>query len=93
MLGGLLEIGFNRALHIREERLTMREDACRVLYVSDLHLRRKRSDRLSQQVIESARSSQTDALLLGGDLVDASTELGKLRDLVEIGRASCRERV
>ena len=32
---GLLEIGLNGALHIREEHLSMRPDACRLMYVSD----------------------------------------------------------
>lgn len=52
------------------------------MYVSDIHLRRKRSDSLCRQVIECARSCETDALLLGGDLVDEPTELGSLQDLV-----------
>ncbi len=82
MPAGPLEIGINGALHIREERLSMRDDACRLLYVSDIHLRRNRSDNLCRQVIEAARHSETDALLLGGDLVDGPTELGKLCDLV-----------
>ncbi|HEV8058398.1 MAG TPA: metallophosphoesterase [Gemmataceae bacterium] len=60
----------------------MRHDACRLMYVSDIHLRRTRSDNLCRQVIECARSSQIDALLLGGDLVDGPAELGKLGDLV-----------
>jgi predicted MPP superfamily phosphohydrolase len=79
---GLLTIGLNRALHVREERLSIRSDACRLLYVSDIHLRRNRSDHLCRQVIESACYSEIDALLLGGDLVDEATELGKLGDLV-----------
>ncbi|OWK37520.1 metallophosphoesterase [Fimbriiglobus ruber] len=82
MSAGLLTIGLNRPLHVREERLSTRSDACRLMYVSDIHLRRSRSDHLCQQVIESARSSEIDALLLGGDLVDEATELGKLCDLV-----------
>src|SRR5438034_851562 len=60
----------------------MRSDACRLMYVSDIHLRRKRSDNLCRQVIESARYSATNAVLLGGDLVDGPTELGKLCDMV-----------
>ena len=51
---GPLTIGLNGALHIREERLSMRYDACRLMYVSDIHLRRTRSDNLCRQVIESA---------------------------------------
>lgn len=52
------------------------------MYVSDIHLRRNRSDILCQQVLDAARGSDADAILLGGDLVDASTELASLRDLV-----------
>src|SRR5207245_6504213 len=77
-----LTIGLNGALHIREERLSIRVDACRLMYVSDIHLRRTRSDNLCRQVIESARSSEIDVLLLGGDLVDGPSELGRLCDLV-----------
>lgn len=77
-----LTIGLSEALHIRVERLSMRHDACRLMYVSDIHLRRTRSDQLCRQVLDSARSCQIDALLLGGDLVDGPAELGKLCDLV-----------
>jgi hypothetical protein len=52
------------------------------MYVSDLHLRRGRSDRLFRQVTESTRSCAADLLLLGGDLVDGPSELGKLCELV-----------
>ena len=84
MSGGLLEIGLNRALHIREERISFRHDACRLMYVSDIHLRRGRSDNLCRQVIESAGHSCADVVLLGGDLVDAASELGRLCDLVGV---------
>lgn len=82
MSGNLLSIGLNGALHIREERVSFRHDACRMLYVSDIHLRPNRSEKLCRQVIESARSSEIDLVLLGGDLVDVPAELGTLRDLV-----------
>jgi uncharacterized protein len=78
----LLTIGVKGALHIREERLSLRDDACRLMYVSDIHLRRTRAENLCRQVIESARASEIDVLLLGGDLVDGPAELGKLGDLV-----------
>jgi predicted MPP superfamily phosphohydrolase len=78
----MMEIGLNGSLHIREERLSVRHDACRLMYVSDIHLRPKRSDNLCRQVIESARDSAANAVLLGGDLVDGPSELGKLCDLV-----------
>ncbi|MBK9241511.1 MAG: hypothetical protein IPL75_14900 [Acidobacteria bacterium] len=80
VLGGLLEIGLQQPLHVREERLSTRHDACRLLYVSDIHLRNGRTDRLCGQVVEAAQRSGPDLVLLGGDTVDRSTELGSLAD-------------
>jgi predicted MPP superfamily phosphohydrolase len=60
----------------------MRNDACRLMYVSDIHLRRNRSEKLGQQVIDAVRNNPADAVLLGGDLVDEPTELNKLQELV-----------
>jgi len=77
-----LEIGLNHALHIREERLSTRRDACRLLYVSDLHLRNGRSNGLCRQVLDSVTRSTPDVVLLGGDLVDRASELITLRELV-----------
>ncbi len=82
MSTGLLELGFHLALHVREERLSTRHDACRMTYVSDIHLRRGRADRLCRQVLESVRQCETDVVLLGGDLIDGLSELNKLSDLV-----------
>lgn len=82
MSPGPLTIGLSGALLVREERLSLRHDACSLMYVSDIHLRRNRSDHLCRQVIETARASEVDVLLLGGDLVDGPSELGKLCDLV-----------
>jgi predicted MPP superfamily phosphohydrolase len=79
---GLLSIGLNGALYIREERLSLRTDACRLMYISDIHLRPRRSGTLCRQVLESARSAEIDLLLLGGDLIDDPAELGRLRNLV-----------
>jgi uncharacterized protein len=79
---GLLEIGLNQALHVREERLSTRHDACRLLYVSDLHLRNGRSDKLCRQVLDSVTRCNPDVVLLGGDLVDRASELCRLTDLV-----------
>ena len=79
---GSLELGLSRALHIREERLSARPDACRLLYISDIHLRKGRSESLSHYVVDSAIRSNPDVVLLGGDLVDRTSELSKLNDLV-----------
>jgi uncharacterized protein len=77
-----LEIGLGRALHVREERLSTRPDACRLLYVSDIHLRNGRSAVLCRQVIDAVTASNPDVVLLGGDLIDYSSELGSLSDLI-----------
>jgi predicted MPP superfamily phosphohydrolase len=77
-----LEVGLRRALHIREERLSTGNDACRLLYVSDIHLRSRRSDSLCGQVLEAVATCRPDLILLGGDLVDCSSELVSLSELV-----------
>jgi predicted MPP superfamily phosphohydrolase len=77
-----LEIGFNHSLHLREERLSTRHDTCRLLYVSDIHLRPGRSEALCRQVLESATRSNPDVVLLGGDLADRRSELRSLTHLV-----------
>ncbi len=82
MIAGLLEIGMKQPLHTRVERLSQREDYCRLAYVSDIHLRRNRSKLLCQQILEAAHLAAADALLLGGDLVDTESELLHLRELV-----------
>ena len=77
-----LDVGFHGDLHVREERLSERRDACRLLYVSDVHLIKGRSERLSAQVLGAAVRSRPDAVLLGGDLVDGRSELPMLDQLV-----------
>jgi uncharacterized protein len=87
---GRLEIGLQGALHVREERLSARNDSCRLMYISDIHLRRKRSDNLCRQVIDAVRDSKTVSVLLGGDLIDESSQLGALRNLVSAIRIVAR---
>ena len=83
---GALEVGLRQPLHVREERLSTRHDACRLLYVSDIHLRNGRSEALCRQVIDAAIRSRPDGVLLGGDLVDRASELNRLSALVgELG--------
>jgi len=77
-----LEIGLTRALSVREERLSTRADACRLLYVSDIHLRSGRSELLCRHVVDAAAGSSPDVVLLGGDLVDSSSTLSQLSELV-----------
>lgn len=80
--GGALEIGLRRELHVREERLSTLADPCRLLYVSDIHLRRARFETLSGQILNAASACRPHAILLGGDLVDSASELARLGDLV-----------
>lgn len=77
-----IDIGLRRALHVREERLTWRQAGCRLLYVSDIHLRPGRSGRLCDQILDAAGRARPDLVLLGGDLVDCASELGPLWGLV-----------
>lgn len=51
-------------------------------YVSDIHLRCGRSKRLCQQTLAAVDQCQPDAVLLGGDLVDSTSELNCLSNLV-----------
>src|SRR5262245_66075079 len=83
LLAGPLEIGLSAPLHVREERLSSCESACRLIYVSDIHLRRGRSGHLTMQVVEAVRRASANMVLLGGDLVDHATELDNLRAMVE----------
>jgi predicted MPP superfamily phosphohydrolase len=83
LIAGPLEIGLNAPLHVREERISSCPNACRLMYISDIHLRGGRSDRLTMQVIEAVRCCDTNAVLLGGDLVDHSSELNSLTGMVE----------
>lgn len=80
---GPLEVGLNHSLQVREERLGTRHDACRLLYVSDIHLRTGRSDTLCRQVLDAVMRSAPNVVLLGGDLVDRRSELGRLSLLIE----------
>ena len=77
-----LEVGFTRALHVREERLSAETDACRLLYVSDIHLRRGRSEVLCEQILDAVTASRPQAVLLGGDLADRDSELDTLTRLI-----------
>jgi uncharacterized protein len=81
--GNRLEVGLDGPLSVREE-IFQSDDACRVLYISDIHLRRRRSGQIVRQIAEKARQHKIDAVLLGGDLVDHRSELSELRKLVSV---------
>ncbi|MCA9054862.1 MAG: metallophosphoesterase family protein [Planctomycetaceae bacterium] len=77
-----LETGLERPLHIREEFLSHSPDACRLLYISDVHLRRRRGGLLADQVLATVHMSAPHAVLLGGDLLDDADQLPQLSQLV-----------
>lgn len=81
-LRGLLEVGLDSDLHVREEHLSIRHDACRLVYLSDIHLRRGRSQKLCRQILDAVGQCNADVVLLGGDLVDSASELSNLSGLV-----------
>src|SRR5262245_58944852 len=67
------DLGSKEPLFIRRERFIGSYDpafAYRILYASDLHFWGKVSYRVAEQVLEAARQTKPDVILLGGDLVD-----------------------
>jgi len=52
-----MEMGLHRPLAVRHERIRRTPDACRLLYVSDVHLREGRSEALSRHVVDAAVST------------------------------------
>ncbi|QDV19132.1 phosphodiesterase YaeI [Gimesia panareensis] len=82
MLAGLLEIGSQAPLEIREERLASSPAACRLVYVSDIHLRKGRTSQIISQIRAAVSRCDPHAILLGGDLVDHFSELERLHSLV-----------
>lgn len=77
-----LELGLDRPLQVREEIIGSPQHPCRLAYVSDIHLRRGRSAALTSQIIHALRKAEPDIILLGGDLVDQSSELDALHGLI-----------
>ena len=77
-----IEMGLSGPLHIRQERICSEHTACRLMYVSDIHLRRGRALQLSQQVLDAAVQARPDIVLLGGDVVDQRSQLPALAELV-----------
>jgi predicted MPP superfamily phosphohydrolase len=76
------QIGLSCPLVIREELVHTGGNPCRLAYVSDIHLRRGRSQRLAGQVIDALKQARPDLILLGGDLVDQASELDELREML-----------
>jgi predicted MPP superfamily phosphohydrolase len=76
------QFGLRRPLEIREEIIREHAKPCRIAYVSDIHLRRGRSQLLANQVIDAVQQARPAIVLLGGDLVDQASELDELGELL-----------
>lgn len=76
------QFGLWRPLEVREEIIREQAGACRLAYVSDIHLRRGRSQLLSDHVMDALQRARPDVILLGGDLVDQASELDALHHLL-----------
>jgi len=77
-----LEIGGGAPLLVRRERILGFDLGKRILFASDLHLRRNGPSHVVREVVEIIRRERPDVVLLGGDLVDWKSGLDPLRGLV-----------
>jgi predicted MPP superfamily phosphohydrolase len=76
------QFGLRRPLEVREEIIRKHPQPCRIAYISDIHLRRGRSQLLASQIIDAAQRARPAIILLGGDLVDQASELAGLGELL-----------
>ena len=79
-----LEIGVRNALQLRREavRISESDTAVRLLFASDLHLTRRNSQLITEQLTQAINAAAPDFILLGGDLVDSRSGLAALEMLV-----------
>jgi len=77
-----LEIGARRPLLVRRESVPRIGAGKRVLFASDLHLRKDGPRHIADSLAEIASKQCPDLILLGGDLVDSSRSLEALQGLV-----------
>lgn len=85
VLRGLLqniEIGARRPLLVRRERVAHIGVRKRVLFASDLHLRKQGPRHIVDGLVEIAARECPDLMLLGGDLIDSRNGLEPLQSLV-----------
>jgi predicted MPP superfamily phosphohydrolase len=78
-----LEIGARKPLLVRHEGLSHLGLDKRILFASDLHLRRDGPSQIIDGILDIVSREHPDIVLLGGDLVDWMTGLETLRDLVD----------
>jgi predicted MPP superfamily phosphohydrolase len=78
----LLEIGGRRPLLVRRERLSHLGLGKRILFASDLHLKKEGPRHVVAGILSIVSRERPDVILLGGDLVDWSTGLEPLHRLI-----------
>ena len=79
---GNIEVGARRPLLVRRESVTKIGAGKRLLFASDLHLRRNGPRHIVDGLLEIASRECPDLVLLGGDLVDWTSGLESLLLLV-----------
>ena len=77
-----MEIGARRQLLVRRENLTHLGLSKRILFASDLHLKKNGPRQVVAGILDIVSSERPDVVLLGGDLVDWSSGLEPLHRLV-----------
>ena len=77
-----MEIGARRQLLVRRENVTHLGLSKRILFASDLHLKKDGPRQVVAGILDIVSSERPDVVLLGGDLVDWSSGLEPLHRLV-----------
>ena len=78
-----IEVGARRPLLVRRENVSTIGAGKRLLFASDLHLRKDGPRHIVDGLLEIASRECPDLVLLGGDLVDSTNGLEALRSLVQ----------
>ena len=78
-----LEIGSRRPLLVRRETIAQFGLGKRILFMSDLHLRKDGPPHLLDGLRDIVSHQRPDVILLGGDLVDRSSGVEPLKNLVK----------
>jgi uncharacterized protein len=77
-----IEVGARRPLLVRRETVANIRAGKRLLFASDLHLRKNGPRHIVDGLLQIASRERPDLVLLGGDLVDSRGALGALQLLV-----------
>jgi len=78
-----LEIGANRPLLVRRERIPNSVLGKRILFASDLHLQKDGPRNVVDGIFDIVARERPDIVLLGGDLVDRRLGVDPLKHLIE----------